>query len=134
MSEHKHPIEILPAAPIPVSDTADFHELVDVIRKLSNDLHALKGGISANTSFTLATLEKQDQQHTRLTALEDKLSTVSAQNSEMTTLFEAGKKGVGFFQGLGRVLYRLASWLRPILIAGTMTWAILHGKWPTGGE
>jgi hypothetical protein len=134
MTERKHPADTPPLNPLQVSDQADLRELVDVIRKLSIDLHALKGSLAANTSLTLETLEKQQQQHVRLTAFEEKLTAVATSTSDMTTLFEAGRKGVGFFQGAGRLLFRLASWLRPILIAGGIVWGLMHGQWPKGGE
>lgn len=112
----------------------DGNQLLEVIKRLSLDLHALKGGLAANTSFTREMLDRQEASNARQDTTDQKLNALIASTAEMTRLFERGKQGVGFFQWVGHAIYRLASWLRPVLIAGGLVWALLHGQWPKGGE
>lgn len=106
-------------------------EIARLVSKLSDDVHAVKGSLAANTSFTREVLERLETMHERQTKTDDKLGAIAASNVEMLEVFNAGKRGVNFFQWLGRMLFRLARWAGPIIAVGAAVWAILHGQPPS---
>jgi hypothetical protein len=109
-------------------------EMKHLIEKLSDDVHMVKGSLAANTSFTREVLDQLESLHERQSKSEEKLTTIMASNAEMSALFNAGKKGVNFFQAIGRFLNRAARWAAPILMVIGAIWAILHGQPPRGHE
>lgn len=109
-------------------------ELVSHMRKLSTDMSALKGDVAENSSLTQATLDKQIELQDHQVATDRKLDEMVVKNEEMLTVFNAGKKGVNFFQGLGRLLFNMARWSLPILGAGGALWALFHGQSPKGPQ
>lgn len=118
----------------PIDEATALRQLAAATRRLSVELHAMKGALAANIALMRETLDRQRQLHARQAVHEERLGSIAAATAEMSGLFEAGKKGAGFFQGLGRLLFRIASWLRPILIAGGIVWGLVHGQWPKGDE
>lgn len=111
----------------------DTIELVSHMRKLAIAVTALKGDVAENSTLTQATLDKQIECETRQNATDKKLDDMATKSEEMLAVFNAGKKGVGFFQWLGRTLYSLARWAGPILAVGGALYALWHGA-PTKGH
>lgn len=109
-------------------------EMKKLIEKLSDDVHTVKGALAANTSFTREVLDQLEAMHERQSKSEEKLTAIVESNAEMSALFNTGKKGVNFFQAIGRFLNRAARWLAPILMVAGAIWAILHGQPPRGHE
>jgi hypothetical protein len=105
----------------------DMIELVSHMRKLSTDMRTLTGDVAENSLLTQATLDKQIELQDHQSATDKKLDEMVVKNEEMLTVFNAGKKGVGFFQWLGRTLYSLARWAGPILAVGGALYALWHG-------
>lgn len=109
----------------------DMTELLGHVRKLSSDLHTVKGNLAANSSMTKDTLDRQIEMREHQVTSDKKLDDVIVKSEEMLAVFNAGKKGVSFFQWIGRFLYRLARWAGPILAVGSAIWLILHGQPPS---
>lgn len=109
-------------------------EMKQLIEKLSTDVHTVKGSLAANTSFTKEVLDRMEGMHERQLKSDERLTALIESNAEMSALFDAGKKGVNFFQALGRLLSRIARWATPILMFAGAIWAILHGQPPRGHE
>lgn len=112
----------------------DTIELVSHMRKLAVAVNALKGDVAENSTLTQATLDKQIECETRQNATDKKLDDLAVKNEEMLAVFNAGKKGVGFFKAVGRGLSALARWAGPILIVGGSIWALFHGQSPKGPQ
>lgn len=112
----------------------DMIEMVSHLRKLSADMQALTGDVAENSLLTQSTLDKQIELQARQITTDRKLDEMVVKNEEMLTVFNAGKKGVSFFQWIGRTLFSLAKWSMPILgMLGTL-WALFHGQSPKGSE
>jgi hypothetical protein len=116
-------------------------EMVSHMRKLASAIHALKSDVAENSTLTKATFDRQIEFESRQTA---KLDEMAMQSAEMLAVFNAGKKGIGFFRRLGRMLfslakllgrtlYSLARWAGPILAVGGALYALWHGA-PTKGS
>lgn len=112
----------------------DIIELVSHMRKLSIDMRALTSDVAENSSLTQATFDKQVELQDHQAATDKKLDEMVVKNEEMLAVFNAGKKGVGFFQWLGRTLYGLARWAGPILAVGGALYALWHGAPAKGSE